>query len=619
MSHSHSFQFRFHGKPDHDFQVNCTSSGTVLQSLELSYKFKQSMGYHPFVIERENSTTDGVITEHFPCSLIRDKETLTIYTFPKEKQEKEEMLQSKVKKQKSEDAEDLQKTQRPSGEWITFSVNSQGGKNTKTKRVVSSAIVRNQFKTLCVYADSDETIASAMRRDGRFAESVSEDGCELHDTNNKTTIEINQNVKSLQGRNYEICLPLGEKGKPTDKQKASASDSHTMPSTADKDTSENTNKTGINEKPGDINFQKETIIMPDFGDISKTMQKNYAKSIQPFSEMLKVEKLVDLSKSVCRIRVGDSQGTGFLLFDSFILTNAHVIEGSFVSQSRKLTSSATVNFDLRSGRALDKEFPLCSEVFAYFKGKDNRGRFIDFALLKLQDDSVDISKLPRLLQEYTSNKKECGICIIGHPETDEKRKDVSCIVPHQTTGQDTGNALQFSVKCSLSYSQSEVIGVNFFIATYNTCFYEGSSGSPVFDEDCKLIAMHTGGFFTNEKQFHIIGFAIPLYSVIWNIMGQMYSRDSPKEMIVFIKEATQNPHLEELLMECVKELAKPQPVPDRNVQLLKEIYSEAEKSHWEGLLKMMNDMVIPVFEEPEPMECSPVKTYNSPPLHRFPS
>uniref|UniRef100_A0AAR2K077 Serine protease n=1 Tax=Pygocentrus nattereri TaxID=42514 RepID=A0AAR2K077_PYGNA len=477
MAHSHSFKFSLKNAP-RNYQVNCTSSGTILESLESSEKFKEIVKNCTFVIERQYSSTDCAIAKHFPCELIREGEMLTIHTIMDKTCEG-----ANVKDEKPQDDGDRQKTIGVSGELVVFAINSKGGRNAKSKQILRNNYLKN-VTTLCVYAYSNETIKSALERDGRFADIVFQDKCMLCDTNDKTELEINQNVNSLHGHNYEICLPR-------------VKESH-------------------NNRPdyGEI----MTILRCQFE--LQLIKKDFVKNTQSFLDMCQLEKLVHLGTSVGRIKVGDEHGTGFLLFDDFILTNEHVIAKSYDSNANKLTNPATINFDLGNKRTLDEELPLLSTVFACWKGRDNHRRYVDFALLKLQEHSEDISKLPRLLHEFTSRQNIQGICIIGHPGAGKKMMDVSCIVPHRETGPAAGNSIYVSVKFQADYSVFEVVGEGTFIATYNTCFLEGSSGSPVFDEDCKLIAMHTGGFFTDMNKDHIIEFGIPLYSIIWNIISQ---------------------------------------------------------------------------------------------------
>ncbi|KAI4903284.1 hypothetical protein NFI96_004359, partial [Prochilodus magdalenae] len=543
---------------------------------------------------------------------------------------------AKIKKE-PEDAGDYEKTKTPSGELITFTVNTIGGKDTKTKQ-----IVRNKkwetFKTLGVYAYSDETIESALKRDRRFADIVFQDGCTLDETNDKTQLEIHQNVKDLHGHNYEISLPRG-KGpifakNNNPKEQASGSEIKTdstateVPESFSEVHPESTEQTRM-KKSGETKSHRKPSSMPDYGEIMNILRdqfpdlvkrmrerssskqqehlqlikKNFVKNTQGFSRMCQLGKLVTLSSSVGRIKIGKEEGTAFLLFDNFILTNAHVIEKSYNDELHQLTNPATVNFDLKREGSFDKEssdlsLKLSPNVYAYMKGRDGAGRYVDFALLKMQGNSKEISELPRLLYEFTSKQDAQGICIIGHPGAGEKRMDVSCIVPHKATGSEPENRLQISVKFQADFSEFEVVGERSFIATYKTCFLEGSSGSPVFDENCKLVAMHTGGFFTDGKKEHIIEFGIPLCSIIWNIMDQLASRDSLNEMFTFIEEGTQNPDLEGFLIECVKALVEKQ-LP-RHKDLLGKIYIEAKKNQRLNLLQIMNQW----FSDETVQECA---------------
>uniref|UniRef100_A0A8B9JS26 Serine protease n=2 Tax=Astyanax mexicanus TaxID=7994 RepID=A0A8B9JS26_ASTMX len=462
------------------------------------------------------------------------------------------------------DAEDAQEDPgSASGDMITFTVASKGGKNTRTKQIVKDKKIWKDFNMLHVKAYRDDTIEQALRRDGRFADIVFQSGCTLQHCDEKHEIKISENVRALEGHFYKICLP-----------------------------------------------RKNSSNMPDFEEIYKILRSQFPEFLQEclklrkedfekrtgsFTTMYQENLVKKLGTSVCMVKIGNMQGTGFLLFDNFILTNAHVIEKSY--KSKKLTGTPKVNFNKGSGTSLDKEFPLSPDVFAFLKGGDEAGRYVDFALLKLQDceeimKNEDIPKLPRLLKEYTSNPPAGGICIIGHPGSQVKRMDVSCIVPHKETrsAPETKSAsdsilVHFSFDPDYIQSEYQIEGCN--IATYSTYFLKGSSGSPVFDKDCKLVAMHTGGFIADDKKKHAIGFAIPLQSIIKNIIKQLDSRESLDAMFRFIEAAAQNPHLEEYLKEFAESLMRNP--SDENAEMLVKICFETKRNGMLNLFQMIQE------------------------------
>lgn len=57
---------------------------------------------------------------------------------------------------------------------------------------------------------------------------------------------------------------------------------------------------------------------------------------------------MELSHSVCQVRInGKPQGSGFLMFNRFVLTNAHVIK-DFCNDNGRLNERVTVTFSYES-------------------------------------------------------------------------------------------------------------------------------------------------------------------------------------------------------------------------------------------------------------------------------
>ncbi|KAM6986991.1 LOW QUALITY PROTEIN: uncharacterized protein FYW47_018397 [Aplochiton taeniatus] len=195
-----------------------------------------------------------------------------------------------------------------------------------------------------------------------------------------------------------------------------------------------------------------------FAEVQQLFTVEYGKSVETCLEMKRAKELTVLGDSVCQVRVkGSAVGSGFLLFDRFILTNGHVIKESL---------------------------PL---------------------------------------------PPQGGICIIGHPGQGVKKIDPCCIISladrkaaktkHCKENKEYMHIMieSFQDKWALQRLQDR------HKLTYDSCFYHGSSGSPVFDEYCNVIAMHSGGYTYETpkgKTQSIIEYALPLSLTLETIIHQ---------------------------------------------------------------------------------------------------
>ncbi|RXN28757.1 protein FAM111A-like [Labeo rohita] len=201
-----------------------------------------------------------------------------------------------------------------------------------------------------------------------------------------------------------------------------------------------------------------------------------------------------LSDSVCQIRQeGSAIGTGFLLFDRFVLPNAHVIRGPTVNAAQ-----FTAVFGYEDLDSEDTKHKPVKQLIAYSYGKDDKERHLDCALLELVD-VTKIAEYPKLVNCYHPNAStnRGQICIVGHQGEGVKKMDPCFIIErenrleaenkHKTENADFIHVMtQKSLEEKWKFHENQI--------TYNSCFFHGSSGSAVFDADCKLIGIHSGGY-----------------------------------------------------------------------------------------------------------------------------
>ncbi len=171
------------------------------------------------------------------------------------------------------------------------------------------------------------------------------------------------------------------------------------------------------------------------------------------------------ANSVCRIVTPRSLGTGSLIADGkFILTNNHVL------RSAEVASASTAEFGYEVG---ENEIRIALKPERFFiTDKD-----LDFTIVACDSSSLgDVDPIPLLRNPATVTRNE-RVNIIQHPSG--RRKEIAIHNNH-------------------------VKRIKDLVIHYETDTEPGSSGSPVFNNDWDLVALHhagwseSGGRATNE-------------------------------------------------------------------------------------------------------------------------
>ncbi|KAL0194100.1 hypothetical protein M9458_012396 [Cirrhinus mrigala] len=419
---------------------------------------------------------------------------------------------------------------------------------------------------VCVYALKADKLKDALWRDGRFITDIFKKHCVLSEFGSKIIHAMSSPVEHLHGKHFKIIVRSDDKqpdsqedflsGVSAEMNEASAADlkenvdpnQHPINTKQEETQKRNTMKstnpsTSSPEKIPDseeilkmlraqfkglLETLKQRENLKNKSEIQKFFRAEYDKCVQSFLEVKKVKQLMRLSDSVCQIRVeGSARGTGFLLFDRFILTNAHVI-GEFDPFTRKLSKTFTAVFGYEDLEAKEtKCVPVKEHVAAYYYGKINMDAYLDFALLELKD-ADETADCPGLLSRYIhgSPPNRGGICIMGHPGEGVKKMDPCFIIgkEHLQEAADkhiSENVNFIHVMTQQSLAEKWEMHDNQII--YNSCFFHGSSGSPVFDEDCYLIGVHTGGYVykgENSKIRSIMEYAYSMQPILESIITQ---------------------------------------------------------------------------------------------------
>ncbi|XP_065106129.1 serine protease FAM111A-like [Paramisgurnus dabryanus] len=505
---SHTFQFRFKNK---HYAVACDTSQTVLGALttnKMFRKFKEENIKKETVLRRSKGEVPGAaVKTDFPCCLI-DKDEIIDVTF--------------IKKDDSTCAQ--QKTTKPisfpsaSKNLVTFYIKTKGKGKIKIF-MKNKQLWKNDVEYVCVYAFKKDKLKTALKRDGRFSDVIFKKRCTLSEFGIETVYLMSHPVRDLDQKKFLVNInsanndpdsqeDLNEPSaanakenvdpKPLPTPRKLTTHSIIRPTLENIPDSKETWKI-LCDQTKDIRQKiKQQKNFRDNAQVKKFIKTEYDKSIQSFSEVKTVKKLMSLSNSVCQIRIdGSAKGTGFLLFDRFILTNAHVID-IFHPFTRKLSKTYTAVFGFEDLDSETKRVAIKEHAAAYFHGKDDMNRHLDFALLELDvaDKCLDV---PELFSFYSSSSpsNRSGICIVGHPDGGVKKMDLCFIIGKENQLMAAQEHISENYNFYHAITQQSLAGkweMHENQISYDSCFFHGSSGSPVFDEDCRLIGIHTGGY-----------------------------------------------------------------------------------------------------------------------------
>ncbi|XP_064200318.1 serine protease FAM111A-like isoform X2 [Anguilla rostrata] len=251
-------------------------------------------------------------------------------------------------------------------------------------------------------------------------------------------------------------------------------------------------------------------------------------------EMTKIKTLLELGKSVCEVCInGTACGTGFLLFEKFILTNAHVVRDIINGNMQQLSQPVTVKFEELSLLNIVGHIPVEETLTAYRFGCDSSNHFLDYALLQLAGSLENLPSgllPPGLLSKCSHSPHKGQICIIGHPQGGVKKMAVAFITEYEKRNmafdkyfaENPGHMAAIAgslLKGKWDFKEME----NPRLMTYDTSFLYGSSGSPVFQDHCQLVSLHTGGYPYEKdgKSYSIHEYAIPIMNIVQDILCEL--------------------------------------------------------------------------------------------------
>lgn len=567
--------------------MTCNKPRTVEALLKMSPQFRKLADRQKdkeLVVLRDGKA----LSTHAPCTLLQNGEHVTV-----------KFVKAVDQPKKAGDV--LRGQNKPSSELLTFHVLAKGGKN--VKKIISNPALRG-FHEVTVYAYKGEKVKQALKRDGRFLSIVFTKNCALSSKSDGVKIELSNLVDDLSDKTFQVVL-LDKDPPSSSLDEAYLTLSQTQ---SDSELMAHSNQTGLNAdiKPKQIlqeipnSTNMKTWLSSQFNDsvkainpcvsrlsrIQNLLRVEFGQSAQMCHEVRTMKKLMELSDSVCQVRInGRPYGSGSLCFGCYVITNGHVVKDVF-NENRKL-DEVSVHFSYESLEPAEREVDVVEVVG--FENHDNEpGR--DWALLKLSTNRP----LPAgLLTHMGVPSKDGGICIIGHPDGGVKKIGPCLIIPSQKSTQVVErhyreNESHVQLITNSYFEQQQAL-------FYESCFYFGSSGAPVFDKNCNVIAIHIGGYYyqtARGQHQSVIEYGHPFSAIMGRLLIQMVERkrvDVLKDYLACDYKWHHN------IVEDVKKL-----VESRNISTFRDAANELVKLN-DGDLKAFCQ-IFTLKEEPVPMD-----------------
>ena len=289
-------------------------------------------------------------------------------------------------------------------------------------------------------------------------------------------------------------------------------------------------------------------------------------------------RLCPLLKSVGCIVCGNVQGTCFLVKGNVVMTCLHVYMD--INNERNTSENPTerknikVFFDyLDAGQAENVSVEV-DEVqdLSYFSLE------LDYVFLRLKEDPslAGRNELGSLVRNHAVH--DGLVTIVGHPEGREKLEETCVVVRSEKWSkqlverveevekrrqeQDRHSGTNNLYTCKLSITSGKYNEK----LPYDTSMFRGSSGSPVFDMNGHIIAMHAQGhpLEIDGKVYSVMEFGIH-FDKICKDLRRRYGEDIVREHFPRYDETLQEPRFQGLAPEPELE-PEPEPEPEPPAQ-----------------------------------------------------
>ena len=234
-----------------------------------------------------------------------------------------------------------------------------------------------------------------------------------------------------------------------------------------------------------------------------------------------LQPLASYAKSIGQISCGRSRGTCWLVADSVVMTNHHVYMAMNTERMERQDPDLPiiVTFDYLSREKM--EHVVTVKVDEEHDPQVESAQ-LDYKFLRLEEDE-GLGNRDRLGPIVRNRSSQGLVVIVGHPAGEEMHHE-TCVVVRSHSWRDKlqqrrekSHGIHMTNEHLLLADKYQQQGC----LAYDTTLFSGTSGSPVFDLNGNIVAMHTQGYplIVEENKCSLMEFGIQ-FSAICEDLGR---------------------------------------------------------------------------------------------------
>ena len=221
------------------------------------------------------------------------------------------------------------------------------------------------------------------------------------------------------------------------------------------------------------------------------------------------KNMYHLYSSIGFLKCGDMNATCFLISNNLIATNWHVVDDIWTARRSSTQTDHSIVF-VNFGYELGEENVQDRYTLAPLEDEGNvTSEDLDYAFLHVEGH-VEGEALGKHVR--TDIPCQGKVCIVGHPDGKVKQEEICPIIPQNDDRKSLqyeknladGQQYRSNLSSDTFYMYRENVKKNLHndgkTLTYDVgSMFQGSSGAPVFNMRCQIVALHTLGFYIEDS------------------------------------------------------------------------------------------------------------------------